>query len=131
MTQITCSECGNPLQGFESTCPECGCPVSSNSNSFYQIDEGDNDAEDVLRGAINFIKNFIIILAVIESLVALIAGIILITESYTPLGIVLIIAAVLGIPINILIAKLIWAAGMIFINISTNVRIIKRILKNN
>ena len=131
MTQITCSECGNPLQGFESTCPECGCPVSSNSNSFYQIDEGDNDAEDVLRGAINFIKNFIIILAVIESLVALIAGIILITESYTPLGIVLIIAAVLGIPINILVAKLIWAAGMIFINISTNVRNIKQILKHN
>ena len=127
-----CPECGYPLNGNESQCPECGQALQNQTYqqnyNYYEEDEGDNDAEDVLRTYLNLFKKWVIVLSVIVGILAAIGGIVLLANGI-PSGVPMIILAVIIIIINIVIAKLIWAAGMIFINISTNVRKIKQIVK--
>lgn len=148
----SCPECGYPLNGTESSCPECGYPLNAYSQrkshaSSITIedsrssrrskspspviidDEGDNEAEDILRNTLNWIKNIIIVVSVIAGVVQFIVGIVAsqISAGYIFLGL---ISGAITILVGIITAKLIWAVGMIFINISTNVRSIKKSLRS-
>lgn len=130
MTQIACPECGNPLQGNETSCAECGMSLSPNMiNTQFRCDEGDNEAEDILRKVINSIKILLTLFSIIEGAVLIFAGVLMLPKG--PLGIVPIIGGILSIILGIFMARLVWAIGMIFVNISTNVRNIKQILKTN
>lgn len=125
----TCPECGKPLNENDVNCPECGYPLQNQQPDYtYVEDEGDNDAEEVLRTSLSFFKKLLIVLSIIYGIFGLIAGIML-TINGIPTGIFLIILSVLGVFIGIAIAKLVWATGMIFINISTNVRKVKQLIK--
>ena len=132
MAQFSCPECGNPLYGNESTCPECGITLSweSGSGNGYQhqitLDEGDNDAEDVLRNYLDYIRKLFIILSVIFAVVSIIVSI---SFGAPGMAIPCVLIGGLGIILAIVLSKLLWSMGMIFINISTNVRIIKHKLK--
>lgn len=136
MADFICPECGYPLNGHEANCPECGRAFSSNSqysasmqNAEFGYDEGDNDAEIILRNVINTIKNLIIIFSIIGGVVLIFAGIAMMANVGVA-GIVPIIGGIFVIILGVFFARLIWALGMIFINISTNVRNIKQIIRN-
>ena len=133
MEQISCPECGLPLASNASTCTGCGFPIHNilqpTINTVLE-DEGDNNAEDILRKVLNFIKALIIIMSVLGAVIMVIAGIAMISNPDGQVqGIILLILGVLSILFGIGVARLIWAVGMIFINISTNVRTIKKIIK--
>lgn len=121
-----CNQCGYPLNGNEDKCPECGSQVTINQSNY----NGDNEAEDILRKALDYLRNLLIVLTFIGSGIIFFGSIALdIKRGFTPIPIFwflgLIIAA-LNIIIGIWFAKLIWAVGMVFVNISTNIRIIKK-----
>ena len=136
MSQISCPECGQSLSIKNHTCPECGFPINLNvpHNHNQSIgpdvaDEGDNEAERIMRNYLNFIKNLIIISSVIFGIFLFIAGIVAMSNGI-PGGIAGLFGGIVAIILGIAIAKLIWASGMILINISTNVRTIKGVLKS-
>lgn len=140
MAKKACPECGNPLKGNETICPECGNPFSNESNENLQsrqniIDEGDNDAEAILRKYLNLFKKLLCIVSVVVAVIMVLISIISATQVSgdvaVPTIIITLICAPLFAYIGIAIAKLIWAVGMIFINISTNVRSIKKSLISN
>lgn len=131
-----CKECGYPfLKGNEKFCPECGCKTlqnQSNNNGDNEAEDiGDNEVEDILRKTLDYIRKLIIILAYISSGIIFIGSISISynryyyydTDHYWIFGL---IVAVLNIIIWRWLAKLIWAVGMVFVNISTNIRIIKK-----
>ena len=136
MAQTSCPECGKSLSIKDPTCPECGFPLKlsvqhpHNQNFDRDVaDEGDNEAERIMRNYLNTIKNLIIISSVIFGIFLSIAGIIAMSNGI-PGGIVGLFGGIVVIILGIAIAKLIWASGMILINISTNVRTIKGVLKS-
>lgn len=136
MANRSCPECGYPLNGSYTQCPECGMTFPSNpqysagmQNAEFGYDEGDNDAETILRNVINTIKNLIIIFSIIGGGVLIIAGIAMMANVGVA-GLAPIIGGIFVIILGVFFARLIWALGMIFINMSTNVRSIKLILKN-
>ena len=136
MANRSCPQCGYPLNGTETLCPECGMafsPYIQNpndiQNAIFGYDEGDNDAETILRNVINTIKNLIIIFSIIGGAVLIIAGIAMMANVGVE-GLAPIIGGIFVIILGVFFARLVWAFGMIFINISTNVRNIKQILRN-
>lgn len=92
------------------------------------MDEGDNEAENILRSVVNVIKILIIIFSAIIGLVGVIGGCIMLSQNGA--GFFVILAGIIIALIGYFFAKLVWAVGMIFINISTNVRTIKKQLQN-
>lgn len=137
MAHTFCSECGHPLQGNETSCPECGnvfANYTTNTEKPYQpliSDEGDNDAEDIMRKWLRWIKLILIILSCISGGIMVILGIGIASSYYGNFGLALlgILGGAITILLGCLFAQLIWASGMILINISTNVRIIKHRLR--
>ena len=136
MSQTTCPECGHQLQGNESSCPNCGHPILSqiqaSSPSMKILDEGDNNAEEILKKVVNALKWLIIIFTIGGSITFFIMGIVLLFQGYGEsilFGIVCIVGSVINLLLGLWFAKLIWALGMIFINISNNVRAIKKIIQ--
>ncbi|MCH5246325.1 MAG: hypothetical protein J1E84_07665 [Muribaculaceae bacterium] len=137
MAHTFCPECGHPFQGNETSCPECGYVFARHNNNTEQpsqtlvLDEGDNSAEDILRKWIKWIKLIIIIVSCISGGIMMFLGIAAASSYYGNFGMALL--GILGGAITILFgwlyAQLTWATGMIFINISTNVRIIKHRLR--
>ena len=130
MAQTTCIECGYPFNGTETSCPECGSPIQSQNptpSTPIIIDEGDNDAEKILRNTLNWIKIIAIILFAACGIVTCIYSFFMMayTSSFW-IPFLSFLGGLLIIFLGFFIAKLIWAFGMIFINISTNVRIIKK-----
>lgn len=133
-----CKECGYPLlKGNEKFCPECGCKTlqnQSNDNGDNEAEDinynGDNEAEDILRKALDYFRISIIFLAYISSGIIFIGSILISCNSYYYdtgyYWIIGLFVAVLNIIIWRWLAKLIWAVGMVFVNISTNIRIIKK-----
>lgn len=135
MTNYTCPQCGYPLQGNETSCPECGMAFPSNfqhsagmQNAEFEYDEGDNDAEIILRNVVNSLKNLILIFSIIGGVILIIIGGVMI-DQIGGAGIAPIIGGIFAIILGVFFARLVWAFGMIFINVSTNVRNIKHILK--
>ena len=135
MAHTFCPQCGYPLQGNETSCPECRCVLADGNNSgsgYYSnplgLDEGDNDAEDILRKWLKWIKLIMIISAWVSGGFMLIYAILVATSYYFDwvLFLLLILGGALTVVFGYLFAQLIWAIGMIFINISTNVRAIKQ-----
>lgn len=136
MANRSCPKCGYPLNGNENRCPECGMAFPSNpqysagmQNVEFIYDEGDNDAETILRNVINTIKNLIIIFSIIGGVILIIGGVAMMANVGVA-GIVPLIVGIFVIILGVFFARLVWALGMIFINMSTNVRNIKQILKN-
>ena len=136
MANRSCPKCGYPLNGTETQCPECGMAFPSNfqysagmQNAESGYDEGDNDAETILRNVINTIKNLIVIFSIIGGVVLIIGGVAMMINVGIA-GLVPIIGGIFVIILGVFLARLVWALGMIFINISTNVRNIKQILRN-
>lgn len=132
MANRSCPNCGNPLQGFESSCSECGMSFSSKiqySSGMPNHDEGDNEAENFLRKIINIIKNVVIIFSIIIGVLLIVSGAATLSK-FGLIGLAQILVGIFTIILGIFIARLSWALCMIFINISTNVRNIKQILKN-
>ena len=134
MAQTSCIDCGYPFNGTETSCPECGSPIqvkNPNPRTTIIIDEGDNEAENILRNTINWIKIILIIASIILGIVWAAIAFIMANDTENPL---LMLWGILGggllAFLGFVFAKLIWAVGMIFINISTNVRTIKRELKS-
>lgn len=137
MAQTSCIECGYPFNGSESSCPECGSPIqiqSQNPTPSTPIisDEGDNEAENILRNTLKWIKIISIILSTACGIVICINSFFMMeyTRSFW-LPFLSFLGGLFIIFLGFFIAKLIWAMGMIFINISTNVRTIKRSLISN
>ena len=132
MAQFSCPECGRPLYGNEATCPECGISLNwgIGSGNRYQhqitLDEGDNDAEEVLRNYLNYIRKLFIILSVIFAVVSIFVSI---GFGVPEMAIPFVLIGVIGVVLAVVISKLLWSIGMIFINLSTNVRIIKHKIK--
>lgn len=135
MAQTSCIECGYPFNGTETSCPECGCPIQSQNptpSTTIIIDEGDNEAENILRDTLNWIKNLLMIASVVIGIIFVIWGLVDGIQTNTFLiPFLAIIGGALIVIVGFAIAKLIWAVGMIFINISTNVRSIKKTLITN
>ena len=135
MAQNSCPECGYPLKGTEISCPECGMPIQSqnpNPRTIAVTDEGDNEAENILRKTLNWIKNLIMITSVVLGIAWVIMGVAGGVQTNNSLiSFLAIIGGALFIFIGVAVAKLIWAVGMIFINLSTNVRSIKQSLVTN
>lgn len=127
MSEYICPECGYPIHEGQRTCPECGVPLQI-------IDEGDNDAEETLREYLDLFKKWSTIMCYVGGVICvlwgLIGGIIMIANDMIFQGLVMLIVigviGAIGVIISLYIIKLIWSAGMIFINISTNVRKIKQ-----
>lgn len=94
-----------------------------------RFDNGDNAAEDILRKALDNIKNLIIIFSIMLGCAVFIGGIIgcLVSHNELPLIICIVMAFITTI-VGFGFARLIWAAGMNFVNISTNVRAIKQMI---
>ena len=135
MAQTSCIECGYPFNGTETSCPECGCPIQSQNptpNTTIIIDEGDNEAENILRDTLNWIKNLLMIASVVIGIIFVIWGMLdgMQTNNFL-IPFLAIIGGALIVIVGFAIAKLFWAVGMIFINISTNVRSIKKTLITN
>ena len=133
MAYRSCPECNQQLVGNESSCPTCGYPLNGQrtnpiNSSVNQIipDEGDNNAENILRTWLNWLRALIIIFSIILGIGSLVG----LSINGGDAGIVLgLIACIVIILLGIAVAQLEWALGMIFINISTNVRKIKQILQ--
>lgn len=120
-----CNNCGYPLNGKEDKCPECGCQTFQNQSNY----SGENEAEDILRKALNFFRKLIIVLAFIGSLIIFFVSIAFDLKGISDVPIFWLlglIAAALNIILWIWLAKSMWAVGMVFVNISTNIRIIKK-----
>lgn len=135
MAQTSCIECGYPFNGTETSCPECGHPIQSQNptpSTTIIIDEGDNEAENILRDTLNWIKNLLMIASVVIGIIFVIWGLVdgIQTNNFL-IPFLAIIGGALIVIVGFAIAKLIWAVGMIFINISTNVRTIKKSLITN
>lgn len=134
MAQTSCIECGYPFNGTETSCPECGHPIQSQNptpSTTTITDEGDNEAENILRNTLNWIKNLLMIASVVLGIVWVVMGFVggALSNNFL-IPILAFIGGALFVFIGFVFAKLIWAVGMIFINISTNVRTIKRELKS-
>ncbi|MCH5345745.1 MAG: hypothetical protein J1E63_01465 [Muribaculaceae bacterium] len=122
-----CNECGCPLNGNEDKCPECGCQTLQNQSNY----KGDNEAEEILRKALDYFRKLIIVLAFIGSGIIFLGSIALdinVNADIPIFWLLGLIVAALNIIVWIRLAKLMWAVGMIFVNISTNIRIIKKSL---
>ena len=120
-----CNKCGYPLNGKEDKCPECGCQTLQNQSNY----NGDNEAEEILRKALDYFRILIIVLAYISSCIIFLGSIALDIKGIADVPIFWLlglIVAALNIIIWIWLAKLMWAVGMVFVNISTNIRIIKK-----
>lgn len=135
MAQTSCIECGYPFNGTETSCPECGSPIQSPNptpSTPIIIDEGDNEAENILRNTLNWIKKLLMIASIILGIVWVIMGFVQgVQMDNFLIPFLAIIGGALFVFIGFAVAKLIWAVGMIFINISTNVRSIKKSLITN
>ena len=135
MAQTSCIECGYPFNGTETSCPECGHPIQSQnptSRTAVITDEGDNEAENILRNTLNWIKKLLMIASIILGIVWVIMGFVQgVQMDNFLIPFLAIIGGALFVFIGFAVAKLIWAVGMIFINISTNVRSIKKSLITN
>lgn len=141
MAQYSCPECGFPLRGNEPFCPECRVPFSyepqhninsqSQNNNISIADEGDNEAEDILRNWLKWIRTLIIVISILGGIGLIIWGFMVASMSYG--GEWFAVLGIVGGAINILIgwgiANFVWAVGMVFVNISTNVRLIKKSIK--
>ena len=128
MEYRSCPECNQQLAGNETSCPTCGYPLNRQTSTPYNQliqDEGDNDAETLLRNVLNWIKILIIIFSFVPAI-----ALIVLDVNNSDVPILGIIGAVIIVLLGTGIARLVWAAGMIFINISTNVRKIKQILQS-
>ena len=124
------------MNGNENECPECGMAFPSNFqqssgmlNGGVGYDDGDNEAETILRNVINTLKNLLVILSIIGGVVLIIGGVAMM-GSVGVEGLGPIIGGIILIILGVFFARLIWALCMLFINISTNVRNIKHMLKN-
>lgn len=135
MAQTSCLECGYPVNGTETSCPECGSPIQAknpNQRTTVIIDEGDNEAENILRNTLNWIKIIANIFFVACGILTCIYSFFMMAETRSFwLPFLSFLGGLLIIFLGFFIAKLIWAFGMIFINISTNVRSIKKSLITN
>ena len=138
MAKITCPECGGPIYNYDPECRQCGLPVQEikktqpNPQQNTYLDEGDNEAENILRNTLNWIKNLLMIASVVLGVVWVIMGFVQGFQTDNSLiPWLAIIGGALLVFIGFAVAKLIWAVGMIFINISTNVRSIKKSLISN
>lgn len=136
MANRSCPQCGYPMNGNENQCPECGMAFPSNfhysagmQNVELRYDEGDNDAETILRNVINIIKNLIVIFSIIGGIILIIVGVAMMADLGVA-GLAPLLGGIIVIILGVFFARLVWAFGMIFINMSTNVRNIKQILKN-
>ena len=98
-------------------------------NGGVGYDDGDNEAETILRNVINTLKNLLVILSIIGGVIYIIVGIVMLASAGV-VGLVPIIGGIILIILGVFFARLIWALCMLFINISTNVRNIKHMLKN-
>ena len=135
MTSRQCPECGRPLQGNEPSCPDCGFPLQPTQNpssaNFQIQDEGDNQAEDILRKWLNWVKLLMIICSAIGGVGCVIWGIVGASADngnalWFFVGILL---GVITFYLGRAVAWLVWSIGMVFINISTNVRRIKQLIQ--
>ena len=135
MAQTSCIQCGYPFNGTETSCPECGSPIQSQNPTPITpiiIDEGDNEAENILRDTLNWIKKLLMIASIILGIVWVIMGFLQGVQMDNFLfPFLAILGGALFVFIGFAVDKLIWAVGMIFINISTNVRSIKKTLITN
>ncbi|MDE6809954.1 MAG: sel1 repeat family protein [Muribaculaceae bacterium] len=94
-----------------------------------RFDNGDNAAEDILRDALDNIKKLIIVFSIMIGGVIFVGGIIgcIVSDNGLPL-IICLVMAFITMMVGFGLARLIWAAGMNFVNISTNVRAIKQMI---
>lgn len=131
-----CPQCGNHLQGYETSCPWCGIPLQPSQNyssANYQIqDEGDNQAEDILRKWLNLTKWIILVISFVISASEVLSGFLMAISYFKVLWwyfFVGVLSGALTVLIGWALSRLVWSIGMVFINISTNVRKIKHLME--
>ena len=121
MAQYSCPECRVPF----SYDPQHNINSQSQNNNISIADEGDNEAEDILRNWLKWIRTLIIVISVLTGVVAFVAS----AAMGGAMFILGIVVAAIVIVLGWCIASLAWAMGMVFVNISTNVRLIKKSMK--
>ena len=145
-TSKTCKECGHPLDDYAQICPNCGCPTENASASAFMDDtvlnEGKStEAESTISDLATSILKWGNILAVLVPILILIGTAINSISAFSysndnvPAGIITIISGIVGAFIYgfiiKIVAKLIWATLMLFVNISTTLKRIEIKLEEN
>ena len=109
-------------------CPYCAVYIEDLTLNQSNYSE-DNKPEDILRKALDYFRKLTIVLAFIGSGIIFLGSIGLDANGVTDVPIFWLLGLISGI-LNIIIwrwiATLIWAIGMVYVNISTNLRIIKK-----
>ena len=145
-TSKTCKECGHSLDDYAQICPNCGCPTENASASAFMDDtvlnEGKStEAESTISDLATSILKWGNILAVLVPILILIGTAINSISAFSysnhnvPAGIITIISGIVGAFIYgfiiKIVAKLIWATLMLFVNISTTLKRIEIKLEEN
>ena len=130
-----CKECGHQMDDNVQVCPNCGCPVENASASAFMdkdvLNQGKSTeaestisdlADSILKWG-NIAAKIVPIFAFINSIVS---SIILFDSNSIMGGIFAIIMGVVGAVLYFyiikIVAKLIWATIMLFVNISTTLK---------
>lgn len=130
-----CKECGHQMDDNVQVCPNCGCPVENASASCLTdedvLNQGKStDAESIISDLADSILKWGDIAAKIVPIFAFINSIIssisLFYSNSIMGGIFVIILGVVGAVLYYyiikIVAKLIWATIMLFVNISTTLK---------
>lgn len=130
-----CKECGHQMDDNVQVCPNCGCPVENASASAFMdkdvLNQGKStEAESTISDLADSILKWGNILAVIASICTIIGSVIgavaLFTNKAEAAGVIEIVMGVLNAIVYYfvvkIVAKLIWATIMLFVNISTTLK---------
>lgn len=130
-----CKECGHQMDDNVQVCPNCGCPVENASASAFMdkdvLNQGKStEAESTISDLADSILKWGDIAAKIVPIFAFINSIVssisLFYSNSIMGGIFVIILGVVGAVLSFyiikIVAKLIWATIMLFVNISTTLK---------
>ena len=136
-----CKECGHQIDDNVQVCPNCGCPVENASASVFMnsnvLNQGKStEAESVISNYAESILKWGNVLAILLPIYYIITAIInccLLKDSAAMAALISseILSAILSFSLVKIVAKLIWASIMLFVNISTTLKRIEIKIEEN
>lgn len=127
-----CKECGHQIDDNVQVCPNCGCPVENASASVFMnsnvLNQGKStEAESVISNYAESILKWGNVLAILLPIYYIITAIInccLLKDDAAMAALISseILSAILSFSLVKIVAKLIWASIMLFVNISTTLK---------
>lgn len=136
-----CKECGHQIDDNVQVCPNCGCPVENASASVFMnsnvLNQGKStEAESVISNYAESILKWGNVLAILLPIYYIITAIInccLLKDDAAMAALISseILSAILSFSLVKIVAKLIWASIMLFVNISTTLKRIEIKIEEN